>query len=138
MQINWAYVLSAAALFSVSFVVSLLLVVAVLVKLPATYFLKGPQRQLWVDRHPAVRFLLGLAKNLLGLVLVAVGILLSLPGIPGQGLLTVLIGLMLLDFPGKRRLLGRLVSRPRVLAAINRLRDRFGKPPLEIAEPPEL
>ena len=137
MQINWAYLLSGAALFIVSFLLSLLVVGIVLVKLPATYFLKGPERQLWVDRHPAVRFSLRLAKNLLGLVLVGMGILLSLPGIPGQGLLTVLIGLMLLDFPGKRRLLRNLVNRPRILTAINQLRDRFGKPPLEIAELPK-
>jgi hypothetical protein len=44
--------------------------------------------------------------------------------------LTILIGLMLLNFPGKRRLERRLVSRPRILAAINALRAHFGKPAL--------
>ena len=62
----------------------------------------------------------------------ALGALLSLPGIPGQGLLTILIGLILLDFPGKRGLERRLVSRPSVLAAINRLRARFGRPAMEL------
>jgi hypothetical protein len=77
-----------------------------------------------------VRVLLHVLKNLLGLGLVALGLLLSLPGIPGQGLLTGLIGIMLLDFPGKRRLERKLVGMPRVLAAINRLRHRYGKVPL--------
>ena len=137
MEINWTYLLSGVALFAASLLFSLLVVGFVLVQLPASYFLPGPKRQLWVDRHPAMRLLFRIAKSLLGLVLVLVGILLSLPGIPGQGLLTVLIGLMLLEFPGKRRLMLRIVSRPRVLSTINLLRDRFGKPALEVAEPPE-
>jgi hypothetical protein len=48
-------------------------------------------------------------------------------------MLTILIGVMLLNFPGKRRLERWLVSRPRVLPVINRLRARFGKPPLLLA-----
>ena len=58
------------------------------------------------------------------------GIILSVPGVPGQGLLTMLVGLVLLDIPGKRRLELKLVSRPRVVRAINRLRKRFSRPPL--------
>ena len=137
MEINWTYLLSGVALFAASFLFSVLVVGFVLVQLPATYFLQGPKRQLWADRHPVMRLLFRIAKSLLGLALVLVGILLSLPGIPGQGLLTVLIGLMLLEFPGKRRLMRRIVSRPRVLSTINLLRNRFGKPALEVAEPPE-
>jgi hypothetical protein len=72
------------------------------------------------------------AKNVLGLALVGLGLLLSLPGVPGQGILTVLIGLILLDFPGKRALERRLVTRPAVLHAINRLRARFNRPPMEL------
>ena len=67
-------------------------------------------------------------KNLLGVVLVALGIVMSLPGVPGQGILTILLGIMLLDFPGKRNLEHKMVSRPQVLNAINKLRHRFGKP----------
>jgi hypothetical protein len=54
----------------------------------------------------------------------------SLPGIPGPGILTILLGLVMMDIPGKRPLETRLVSRPSVLQAINRLRARFDKPPL--------
>ena len=60
----------------------------------------------------------------------ALGIVLSLPGVPGQGILTILLGIMLLDFPGRRKLEHKLVSRPQVLKTINKLRHRFGKPPL--------
>ncbi|HYG08570.1 MAG TPA: hypothetical protein VD835_01220, partial [Pyrinomonadaceae bacterium] len=66
--------------------------------------------------------------------LVLFGVLMSLPGVPGQGVLTILMGVMLLDFPGKRRLELKLVSRPNVLRAINRIRQRFDRPPLQLDE----
>jgi UPF0716 family protein affecting phage T7 exclusion len=69
-------------------------------------------------------------KNLLGVLLVVVGAILALPGVPGQGLLTILVGLLLLDLPGKRRIERRMVGRPRILRMINRLRKRFGRSPL--------
>jgi hypothetical protein len=56
----------------------------------------------------------------------------ALPGIPGQGLLTMIIGLTLLDFPGKREVERRVLKHRRVLAAINGLRARFHRPPLEM------
>jgi hypothetical protein len=65
-------------------------------------------------------------------VLVVLGLIMAVPGVPGQGLLTVLIGLTLLSFPGKRRLERRFVRMPALLRGINRLRGRFRRPPLEI------
>ena len=73
-----------------------------------------------------------IGKNLLGFLLVALGIVLSIPGVPGQGLLTILLGVMLLDFPGKLTLERKLLSRPEVVRTINKLRGRFEKPPLEL------
>ena len=72
------------------------------------------------------------AKNLAGIALIVVGVALSLPGVPGQGVLTVLVGVMLLDIPGKKRLERRIVAHPKVLASMNRLRDRFGREPLRL------
>ena len=40
------------------------------------------------------------------------------------------VGVLLLDLPRKRRLELRIVRRPAIAGAINRLRARFGKPPL--------
>ena len=118
------------ALAVVTMVASLVVVSVVLVKLPATYFAEDHARHFLVERHPVTRVAARIAKNALGVILVVVGVLLSLPGVPGQGLLTILIGLMLLDFPGKRRLERRIVGRPPILRTINRLRRRFGRPPL--------
>jgi hypothetical protein len=118
-------------LFAGTTAVSLVAVTIVLVRLPATYFqddgISPP-----AGRQPIVRWIGLILKNILGAVLILFGLLLSLPGVPGQGLLTVLIGLMLLDFPGKRRIERRLVARPTIQRAINALRARFGKPALAL------
>lgn len=129
-SITWQQVLLGALLFVVTFAISLAIVSIIMVKIPADYFQTGRPRKLWSDRHPAVRFLGIVGKNLLGVLLVALGILMSIPGVPGQGILTILLGIMLLDFPGKRSLEHKLVSRPQVLRTINKLRQRFGKPGL--------
>jgi hypothetical protein len=129
-SISLQRVLLAVLLFVVTFAVSLAVVSFILVKLPSTYFQEGHPRDFWSDRHPGIRLAGVFAKNVLGILLVALGILMSIPGVPGQGVLTILLGIMLLDFPGKRRLELKLVSRPKVLKAINGLRHRFGKPAL--------
>jgi hypothetical protein len=129
-SITWRSALLAILLFVVTFTLSLAIVSFIMVKIPPDYFHKDRPRDLWSDRHAAVRWLGMFAKNLLGVVLVVLGILMSIPGVPGQGVLTILLGIMLLDFPGKRALEYKLVSRPQVLKAINKLRQRFGKPSL--------
>jgi hypothetical protein len=116
------------AIAVVVFLGSIAVVAVLLVQLPATYFLDSHPREGWRVQHPILRWA-GLAvKNLVGAALVGVGILMLVA--PGQGVLTILIGVMLLDFPGKRRLERKLVGRPKVLRAINGLRARFGKPPV--------
>ncbi|MGH9882404.1 MAG: hypothetical protein ACRD6N_13285 [Pyrinomonadaceae bacterium] len=123
-------VLLGVVLFLITFTVSLAVVSIILVKIPPDYFKEGYRRDFWPDRHPGIRLAGVIGKNILGLVLVALGIAMSLPGVPGQGILTILLGVMLLDFPGKRRLEQKLISRPNVLRTVNRLRHRFGKPAL--------
>lgn len=129
-SINIREVLIGLLLFVVTFAGSLAIVSFILIKLPAGYFQNSHPRDFWSERHAAIRLLGLVGKNVLGMLLVALGILMSIPGIPGQGILTILLGIMLLDFPGKRRLEYKLVSQPRVFQTINRLRHRFGKPVL--------
>jgi hypothetical protein len=123
-------VLLGVLLFLATFTISLAIVSFILVKIPANYFRTDQPREFWSGRHASIRFLGLFAKNVLGVLLVALGIVMSIPGVPGQGILTILLGIMLLDFPGKRSLEHKLVSRPQVFRAINKLRHRFGKPPL--------
>jgi nitric oxide reductase large subunit len=128
--ITWQSVLLGVLLFVITFAISLAVVSFIMIRIPADYFQPDRPRELWSDRHPAVRLLGVFAKNLLGVVLVVLGILMSIPGVPGQGILTILLGIMLLDFPGKRNLEYKLVSRPQVRKTINKLRHRFGQPSL--------
>ena len=81
-----------------------------------------------VPEHP----LATVAKNVAGVVLVLLGLLMALPGIPGQGILTMIVGITLIDFPGKRGLERRMIGRPRILRSINRLRARFHRAPLDL------
>ena len=130
LALSWNNILLGVVLFVITFTISLSIVSVVMVKIPADYFQEGKPRKILADKPPAVRYLAIFGKNLLGVALVVVGIILSLPGVPGQGFLTILLGVMLLDFPGKQKLEHKIVSRPQVLNAINKLRGRFGKPKL--------
>lgn len=129
-EFSWWQVLLGAVLFVVTFAISTAVVSFVLVKLPANYFHSSHNREFLVHRHPVLRGV-GIAfKNVFGFVLVVLGMLMAVPGVPGPGVLSMLLGIMLLDFPGKRALESRIVSRPRVNSAVNALRARFDKPPL--------
>ncbi|MHB8974388.1 MAG: hypothetical protein ACYC3X_27115 [Pirellulaceae bacterium] len=128
------YMVWCAFLGITSFAASIVTITVLLVNLPATYFLDSHERQLWIDRHPVIRWTGLVLKNLLGLFLVLIGGILSVPGVPGQGLLTILLGFVLLDFPGKRHLERKLLSRPHVRAKVDRLRAHFGRKPLVFDE----
>ena len=114
---------------AVAFVGSLIGVPWFLTRMPSDYF-RRPERDL--RPHSAGAVALRALRNLLGAVLVVAGILCLV--LPGQGLLTLVVGLVLLDFPGKRRLERWLVNRRPVLRSINALRRRAHRPPLEMRD----
>jgi hypothetical protein len=102
-----------------------------LARLPSDYFARPvPPPASGRGRHPLLRASLRAIKNLLGAVLLAAGIAMLI--LPGQGVLTILLGLSLLEFPGKRRLEIAIVRRPAVRKAIDWIRARRGRPPLEL------
>ncbi len=111
------------AAFSVLAVLaSLLLVPRFLASLPVDY--------LTTSTPPQGRSMLGrVLRNVLGVVLVLLGIAMLL--LPGQGLLTLLVGLILVDFPGKHKLVVKLLRRPKVFSIVNKLRARHSRPPLK-------
>lgn len=124
------------AIFVLTIAGSLAVVAIVLLRLPEDYLQAAEDAPFWPGRPAWLRAVGRLFKNALGVLLVAAGAVMAIPGVPGQGVLTIMIGIMLLDLPGKRRLERRIVGRPRVLAAINRFRVRFGRPPLIAPSPP--
>jgi len=119
--------LAAVALGSmVLSVVSLAATLILLVRLPVDYFLRPDQRATVGRRAWWLRVL----RNLCGTILLGLGLLML--ALPGQGLLTILAAIILMDVPAKRRFEGWLVRRPRIRATIDRLRARFRKPPLQL------
>lgn len=120
-------------IFAVSvltFVGSLVALPILVVRMPADYFVGDAPHDSWAAHHPAVRLTVLLVKNLLGGLLVLAGVVMLF--VPGQGILTILIGLSLLNFPGKRAFERRLVGSPAVFDAINAIRTRAGRPPLRL------
>ena len=131
-NITWQSALIGALIFLATFVVNLAIVTVILVKLPVDYFKKTHKTKFWSGPKPAVHAAKVVGKNLLGVLLVAIGVVLSIPGVPGQGLLTILLGVMLVDFPGKRTVEQKLLKKPSITNGITKLRKKFGKPPLEL------
>jgi hypothetical protein len=113
-------------------VLSFVAVVAIVISWPADRFKGEHDTRPGVKRHIVLHVLAVASKNLAGVVLFILGLIMAVPGVPGQGLLTALIGLSLLNFPGKRRLERRFIRMPAMFRGVNRLRARFHRPPLEV------
>ena len=115
----------------VGFIGSLVAIPLILVRLPAHYFDERHPRKWMENHHPALRLIGHVLKNVVGFVLLAAGIAMLV--LPGQGILTMLIGISLVDFPGKRQLERKLIGQPAILNTINKVREKFGQPPLTVA-----
>jgi hypothetical protein len=120
----------ALGLILAGIVVPLTVAGIMILRLPADYFTHTRRDPLYRHgTHPLIGWSLVLFKNLSGLVLATLGVIMLFT--PGQGLLTLLVGLMLLNFPGKYRLERRLVRLGPVIPALNWVRQRWGRPPLQ-------
>ncbi|NOY52739.1 MAG: hypothetical protein GXP58_03875 [Deltaproteobacteria bacterium] len=102
-----------------------------LVRIPEDYFTRtaGPHNRRQY-RHPAIRIFVLVIKNLLGILFIAGGI--AMLFLPGQGILTILIGIILTNFPGKPALERWLIRHSAVYHPVNRLRRWAHHPPLQI------
>ena len=96
-----------------------------LINLPVDYFSEKLYIRVYKKPKSPIHFLFILIKTILGIILIVIGIVLLF--IPGQGLLTIFTGLMLIKFPGKRRLELYIVRKNTILRAINWIRARAGK-----------
>lgn len=112
----------------IGFVGSLIAIPWILIRLPSDYFDMRVPRHWMKDHHPVLRVIGLIIKNILGMVFFLAGFLMLF--LPGQGLLTMLIGISFMDFPNKRRLEAKIVGQRTIFNAINAMRQRFNKPPL--------
>lgn len=112
-----------------TFLTSLVLIPYIVVRIPADYFVhKKRHYKQPVKYPPVIRLIVLVLKNIIGIILFCMGVLMLV--LPGQGLFTMFIGMMMINFPGKYRLERWIVERGPILKSINWLRRRAGHPPL--------
>lgn len=114
------------------FSVSIALLPVFVFFIPEDYFVPSGERPQVSHKKGwwVARIVLHILKNLLGIFLILMGLIMFFT--PGQGLLTVFLGFLFLNFPGKRRLELALIRRPSIYRAINKMREFRGKPPLRL------
>jgi hypothetical protein len=123
-------ILGWAGLFSLIMMVATLLAVPlIIISLPPQYLNEEKDRLLEIQSPWRWPYLV--VKNIMGAVLLLAGVTMLI--LPDQVLLTLAIGLGLMNFPGKRSLIRRLIGQHRVLRTINRWRAKAQKDPLEVA-----
>ncbi len=114
------------------FLASIVLVPVFVQILPADYFKKRKIRAKpkWVPFPLHVLYLV--VKNIIGIVLIIMGLAMLI--LPGQGLITLIIGIRLTDIPGERRAFLFVLRKTPVLKGMNWLRKRRNIPPFELPE----
>jgi Putative transmembrane protein (PGPGW) len=118
----------------VFFVGSLVAIPYILVWIPADYFDVRVPRHWMQNHHPILRMMGHIVKNAIGAIFLFAGFLMLF--LPGQGILTMLIGVSMLDFPGKRKIEAKMIGQRTLLGVINGMREKFRKPPLVLAPDP--
>lgn len=117
----------------ITFVGTLAAIPFIIIRLPSDYFIKDQNlaRRCCANR-PVLKTLLVILKNVLGIIFMIMGFIMLF--IPGQGILTMLIGYSLLDFVNMRGPVYKIVKRPSVYQFINRIRVKNDKEPIELRE----
>jgi hypothetical protein len=119
----------------IAFFATLIIVPWFIIRIPSDYFSNSNierRRTPWSNQHPLVRRILLAGRNVLGYVFIVVGIAMLV--LPGPGILTVVVGIILLNFPGKYRLERWMVERRPVICSINWLRRWAKKTPIVLEE----
>ena len=117
----------------IAFILSIVLIPWIIILLPSDYF-AHPKRQKypWEKYSPLIKWSILLLKNMLGAFFVIAGIVMLF--IPGQGILTIVAGLFLVNFPYKYRIQKWIIRQAPVFKAINAIRRKAGKTPLHWPE----
>jgi len=108
---------------------SLILLPFIIIHMPENYFVDEDHSLCpWKHNHPMLCIFYVSIKNLLGAVFLVLGLIMLVT--PGQGLLLIMMGLLLMNYPGKSKAERWLVSRKGVKNTLNRIRNKAGKPSL--------
>ena len=114
-------------------IISVFMMVLIISFLPEDYF-KSENRNLISSvqnsRYPLLKLLVLITKNFFGILLLMSGILMLI--LPGQGILTIITGLVFMDYPGKYKFERKLLRQKGVINSINWIRSRLSKPSLKV------
>jgi len=112
-------------------VASTLLLPWIIIQMPSDYFTQpAHRRSVHSDKKRLFHFVYHIMKNVLGIIIIFVGIAMLI--LPGEGILTIIIGLMLTDIPHKYQIERNIIKQPMILKSINWLRKKAKQSPLEI------
>lgn len=121
-----AHLIGIVVLSAITLLASILSVLALIIYLPADYFTR--EKQIGIVANPILRILLRILKNIFGVIALIIGFVMMFG--PGPGPLTILVGIILCDFPRKRRVERKLIGHPALLIAVNKIRARYKRPPI--------
>ena len=114
-------------------IISVFMMVLIISFLPEDYF-KSENRNLISSvqnsQYPLLKLLVLITKNFFGILLLLSGILMLV--LPGQGILTIITGLVFMDYPGKYKFERKLLKQKGVINSINWIRSRLNKQPLKV------
>ena len=128
---DYLHLLPTIGLISVLvFVISLVSLPWLVALIPEDYFSSAePRSPSGKGRNPLIRIAIIICKNILGYVLLLGGFIMLF--VPGQGVLTMVAGLVLIDYPGKFALERKIAKNPSIFKGLNWLRAKANKPPLK-------
>lgn len=115
----------------IGFIGSLIVIPWILIKIPSDYFFTDKRKKCpWGNCHPIIRLITIILKNIFGVILILSGVVMLFT--PGQGIITIIGGIILMDFPYKYNILRKFIKQPKVLSTINALRMKANQTPLEV------
>lgn len=123
------YIFWLGTISMVIFLFSLLSIKWLVSMIPSNYFI-DKKKSKFRSKYPFAWLLTLIIKNILGYILIIGGIMMLV--LPGQGLFTIFIGLILSNYPGKYFIEKRIVSIPTIINSINWLRRKSNKDPIKI------
>jgi len=109
------------------FILSLVSIPWMIKRIPVDYFITTGKPRHDNGSGPW-RVVVVVVRNCFGVIFLAAGLLMLIT--PGQGVLTILLGLALMDFPGKRGLELKLLGIVSIRKALNFVRKKQGLPPI--------
>ena len=110
------------------FIISILSIRWLVLLIPENYF-KEKKNSILKEKYFFYWVAFKFIKNSLGYLLIIGGILMLV--LPGQGILTIFVGMILSDYPGKYHIEKKIIQSSIILRTINSIRKKSGKKPLK-------